>query len=80
MNTLLAVLLNSRFSYWPFEGLLIFILIVFNCFLVLSDNRFRHLEILHRAKYIVKQVEGNVMAMKFIILRKKYLAYNKLRL
>lgn len=44
--------------HWPYEGLMIIILVAFNCILVIFDNKFRHVEILCRAKHLVKQIEG----------------------
>ncbi|XP_011498921.1 PREDICTED: uncharacterized protein KIAA0195 isoform X1 [Ceratosolen solmsi marchali] len=48
---------NYYISYWPFEGIIILLLIMFNCILVISDNRFRHFEILYRVKSLIKQIE-----------------------
>lgn len=56
-----------RYSYWPFEGVVIIILVLFNCILVISDNRFRHLEILHRVKHLVKQIEGTSLSLGYCV-------------
>ncbi|OXU20778.1 hypothetical protein TSAR_005268 [Trichomalopsis sarcophagae] len=48
---------NDESSYWPFEAVIVIILVLFNSILVISDNRFRHFEILYRVKYLVKELE-----------------------
>ncbi|XP_058796297.1 transmembrane protein 94 isoform X3 [Phymastichus coffea] len=48
---------NLEYSYWPCEGIIIIFLMLFNCILVISDNRLRHLEILYRVKNLIKQLD-----------------------
>ncbi|KAJ8664808.1 hypothetical protein QAD02_006470 [Eretmocerus hayati] len=55
---IVSVIFKSDFENfsWPFEASIIILLAGFNCILVISDNRFRHLEILHRVKILLKQI------------------------
>ncbi|XP_014222685.1 transmembrane protein 94 [Trichogramma pretiosum] len=48
---------ESELTTWPYEGNILFILVIFNSILVITDNRFRHLEILSRVKHVAQQIE-----------------------
>ncbi|CAB0035951.1 unnamed protein product [Trichogramma brassicae] len=48
---------KNKLTTWPYEGNILFILVIFNSILVISDNRFRHLEILSRVKHLAQQIE-----------------------
>lgn len=50
----------------PYEGLLVCLLVFINFALVVSDNKLRHVEIPHRVRILLEQLEGIMHNLRYL--------------